>query len=149
MSLMSPLNEMREQMNRIFHDMEALRFPMLEDYPIIQNAGKEWLPAVDIEEMDGNYHLKIEVPGIKPENLKVEVFEDQVIVRGENRKEEVIDKANIYRRECSYGNFYRRIPLPGSIKQDRATAELKHGVLNLTLPKTSEKKGTDVKIITR
>jgi len=147
MSLISPINELREQMNRIFHDMEFLQFPMMEDYKVIQNTGKNWLPAVDIEEINGDYHLKIEVPGIQPQDLNVEVFEDAVIVQGENHKDELIDKANIHRRECSYGSIYRRIPLPGHIKQEEAIAELKHGVLHLTLPKTSEKKGTHLKIM--
>ena len=146
MSLMRPVNEMREQMDRIFHEMECMRFPMFEDFKALREGTKNWLPAVDIEEVDGNYLLKVEVPGIKPEDLSIEVLEDAVIVHGKSREEKAVNKKNVYRRECSYGNLYRRIPLPGSVRQDTATAELKHGVLNLTLPKTAEKKGMPVKI---
>lgn len=147
MAIMRPLTEMREQMERLFTEMEGFHFPTLEEFrPFRSQMNKPWFPAVDLSEANGNYLLKVEVPGVKPEDLKVDVLEDAVIVRGETREEKTEEKKDVYRKECSYGSLYRRIPLPGIVKKDAVNAELKHGVLHLTLPKLEEKAGTPVQI---
>ena len=138
MAMIRPLTEMRDQMERLFHEMEEFQFPSLAEFR--EKHPRAWVPSVDLFETDGNYEIKMEVPGIKPENLDVQILEDSVVVRGQTREEKVEDKKNIYRRECNYGSLYRRIPLPGNVKTEGAKAELKNGVLDLLLPKTEGKR---------
>ncbi len=150
MSLMRPLSDMREEMNRIFREMEAFQFPALEDFPMLSEKSRQaWLPAVDITEKDGNYVLKAEMPGIKPEDIDIEVLDDTVVLRGETREEKTEDRKNIFRRERRVGSFYRRVPLPGRVNKDNTRAELTHGVLQLTLPKSEESARKSVKIEVR
>jgi len=79
----------------------------------------------------------------------VEILENAVLIRGETREEKLEEKRDVYRRECHVGSVYRRISLPASVKAEGATAELKHGVLNLKLPKLAEKKGKRIPVQTK
>lgn len=147
MALLRPLADMRQQMERLFNEMEVLHFPTLEDFrPFRDRVVRAALPAVNLSETKGNYLLKVEVPGVKPADLRVEVLEDVVLVSGENREEQTEEHTGIHRRESSYGNLYRRILLPGKIKTDAIVAELEHGVLSLTLPKLEDKKTVPVQV---
>jgi HSP20 family protein len=137
MALMRPLFEVRDQMERLFHEMEEFQLPSLSE--IRERHPRTWVPAVDLSETDGQYELKMEVPGIKPEDLDVQIQEDSVIVRGEVRLEKLEEKKDIYRKECHYGSLYRRIPLPSAVKIEGAKAELKHGILDWKLPKAEGK----------
>lgn len=138
MAIMKPLTEMRDQMERLFHEMEEFQLPSMTEFR--ERHHRAWLPSVDLFETDRNYELKMEVPGIKPEHLDVQILEDSVVVRGQTREEKVEDKKDIYRRECHYGSFYRRVPLPGTVKTEGAKAELKNGILDLVLPKAENKR---------
>jgi HSP20 family protein len=147
MALLRPLTDMREQMERLFNEMEILHFPTLEEFrPFRDRMARAVLPAVNLSETEKNYLLKVEVPGVKPDDLRVEVLEDVVLVTGESREEQTEEKTGVHRRECSYGRLYRRIPLPGKIKTDEIVAELEHGVLSLTLPKLEEKTTTPIQV---
>ena len=148
MSLMRPFSDIRDQMERVFNEMET-QFPMIEEFKplgVRDRSHRAWFPAVDITETDKQFKIKVEVPGIKPEDLKLEILDDLVILRGESKEETVEEKKNIYRQECHIGRLYRRIPLPGTVKQEAQKAELKHGVLYLNLDKLEDKKGTPVQI---
>jgi len=114
--------------------------------PLHNAMTKTWFPAVDLAEANGNYLVKVEVPGIKPENLHIEVLDHTIVIFGETETEKEESKKDIYRKECSYGSLYRRIPLPGNVKRENVKAELKHGLLKLTLPRIEEEKGTPVAI---
>lgn len=149
MALMRPLSEMRDQMDRIFHEMEEFQLPAISSWrmhPLRERTLGAWFPPADVSEENGNFLVQVEVPGVKAENLNVEILDDAVIVRGETREEKTEEKRDIYRRECHVGSVYRRIPLPGIIKTEGATAELKHGILSLKLPKIEEKKGRKIPV---
>jgi HSP20 family protein len=152
MALIRPLSEMRDQMDRIFHEMEEFQLPSVPSWrmhPFRERMLGSWLPPADVLEENGNYLVQVEVPGVKAENLNVEILDDAIIVRGETRQEKTEEKRNVYLRECHVGSVYRRIPLPGTIKTEGATAELKHGLLSLKLPKAEEKKGRQIPVQTK
>jgi HSP20 family protein len=137
MAIMRPITEMRDQMERLFHEMEEFQFPSLAEFR--ERHPRNWMPSVDLSETGGNYEIRMEVPGIKPENLDIQILEDSVIIRGQTREEKVEEKKDVYRRECHYGSLYRRVPLPGTVKTEGAKAELKNGILDLILPKAEGK----------
>lgn len=151
MALMRPLSEIRDQMDRIFNDME-FQLPSLREWrPFVARElmHRTWLPPIDITEQDNQYQLRVELPGIRPEDLKVEVLNDSIIIQGETKEEHAEEKKNYYHRECRIGNIYRQVALPGTVRTEGAIAELKHGILTLRLPKQEERKGKQIQIQTR
>lgn len=103
-------------------------------------------PSVDIFEDKENVFVKAEIPGVKKEELEVNVTEDSVVLSGEKKKEEKVEEKDYYRYERSYGSFHRTLPLPTEVQSDKAKAQFKDGVLKITIPKTPEAKKKEVKV---
>ncbi len=107
-------------------------------------------PLVDIADNGKEFVLKAEIPGIKKEDLSIEITENGVEISGETKaeqKEEDKDKGYL-RRERRYSSFYRSLPLPDKVLTDKAEADLKDGVLTVRLPKAvlPEKKTKKVQV---
>ncbi|HEX7359120.1 MAG TPA: Hsp20/alpha crystallin family protein [Bryobacteraceae bacterium] len=95
-------------------------------------------PAIEVAEHDGNLCVHADVPGLKPEDVKVEVTEDSLIIRGERKSEHEHRGENTYRSERHYGSFYRQIPLPQGAKTEQAKANFTNGVLEIAVPLPQE-----------
>jgi HSP20 family protein len=93
-----------------------------------------WYPAVEVAERDGQLHVHAELPGLKPEDVKVEVTDDALVIRGERKSEHEHRVGGAYRSERRYGEFYREIPLPEGVNADQARAQFRNGVLEVTVP---------------
>jgi HSP20 family protein len=103
-------------------------------------------PSVDIFEDKDKIVVKAEIPGVNKEDLDVNVTEDAIVISGEKKKEEKVEEKDYYRYERSYGSFHRSLPLPAEVQSDKAKAKFKDGVLEITVPKTSEAKKKEVKV---
>jgi HSP20 family protein len=148
--LIRPLNDMRQELDRLFNEFHEeltlpARFNLEWPTPRMEKA---WLPAIELTETESQYQIKAEVPGIKPEDLHVEVMGNTVIIKGESREEcnEGDDQKNIYRSEIRYGQFYRQVPLPSKVRAEACKAEFQHGMLTLTLPKQDEDQQQRIKL---
>jgi HSP20 family protein len=106
----------------------------------------EFFPAVNLKETENEYVITAEVPGLKKGELDVNVGEDNVTLKGERKEEKEEKKENYHYKEAVYGAFERVIPLPGTIKSAEAKAQLKDGVLTLTLPKAEATKKKEIKV---
>jgi HSP20 family protein len=93
-----------------------------------------WYPAVEVTEHDGQLHVQAELPGLRPEDVKVEITDDVLIISGEKKSEQQHRIGNAYRSERQYGEFYREIPLPEGVSADQANAQFRDGVLEVTVP---------------
>lgn len=91
-------------------------------------------PAIEVAEHDGRLCVHADIPGLKPEDVKVEVTEDSLIIRGERRSEHEHRGQNTYRSERHYGQFYREIPLPQGANAEQAKANFTNGVLEISVP---------------
>ncbi len=101
-----------------------------------REAGIEaWSPQVDLKETDETLTLTASVPGVPRENLEVAIDDESIEVKGERKEEKETTEKGYHVKEQSYGSFYRRITLPAPIDAEKATADLKDGVLTVTLPK--------------
>jgi len=117
---------------------------LMSDIPLIRSAMS--VPAVNVFEKGNNIVVEMQLPGIKEEDVKIEVADDHVAISGE-RKQNIEDKdKNYFRREVNYGTFTRVIPLPAKVNSDDAVAVTDNGVLTITLPKSEIKKRKEVKI---
>lgn len=103
-------------------------------------------PAVDIAEAENEVTVKLEVPGVAKENLQVSATEDSLTVRGETRKETEKKEKNYHRQEIRYGSFQRTVALPAEVDASKTTAELKNGMLTITLPKATQTKAKRVDV---
>jgi HSP20 family protein len=101
---------------------------------------EEWVPTVDVQQCNGNLVVSAELPGLKKEEVKVELTDDALVIEGERKREHKEDHDGFHRWERSYGHFYRSIPLPEGAKTDQAKAELQEGVLKVSVPVPEMKK---------
>lgn len=118
--------------------------PFFRDFPFDFGGS----PSVDVEETDNEVIVRAEIPGLEKEEFSIELEDNLLILRGEKKQQSEHKDRNVHRVECSYGRFDRRIGLPADVQTDKATAEYKNGVLNVTLPKaeTSKRKAITVKV---
>lgn len=104
-------------------------------------------PKVDIEENDNSYVFKAELPGVKKEDVSIEIDNRVLTISGE--KKEVIEEKgkNVFRKESYTGSFSRSFTLPDNVSQDDADAKYENGILVLSIPKSSDKsrKKIDIK----
>ncbi|MGF1514660.1 MAG: Hsp20/alpha crystallin family protein [Elainellaceae cyanobacterium] len=134
------------------HDVKSMRRDMDRMFDWLTSSfdgglGEgRFMPSVEMDETDDEIHLKLEVPGLKAEDLDIGVTEDSVAIRGERKSEEKTEKNGMVRSEFRYGQFERVIPLPAYVQSDKVEAEYEDGILNLTLPKAEEEKKRVVKV---
>ena len=105
-----------------------------------------WSPLTDISENKDQYILKMDLPGVSKENLKLSFHDGELIISGE-RKQEKEDKDSKYHRiERTYGKYFRSFTLPQTIQADKINAEFKDGQLTVTVPKSEEAKPKELEI---
>lgn len=105
-------------------------------------------PAVDLVDTGNDYKIIMEMPGIKREDINIEVGENDVRVSAEMKEEEEDGEGGYIRRERRYSKIYRRIPLPDGVRADGTSADMKDGMLTIRLPKIPphEKRSRKVEI---
>lgn len=94
-----------------------------------------WGPRMDVYEKDNQLVIEAELPGIKKEDVQVELDANDLIIHGESRQEQEVREENYYRTERSFGSFYRRLPLPFEVNPDQIQANINNGVLDIRIPK--------------
>lgn len=90
--------------------------------------------------------VRLEAPGLEPDEIDIQVVNSMLVVRGEKRLQKEHEDGRYHVVECAYGSFERAIPLPAEIDLNNAKANYKHGVLRVELPKLKEQKSTGIKI---
>jgi HSP20 family protein len=93
-----------------------------------------WAPQVEVSRRGNDLVVCADLPGMKKEDIHIEIRDDQLILQGERRQESTEDREGFYRSERSYGRFYRTVPLPQGTNPDQTRANFKDGVLEITLP---------------
>jgi HSP20 family protein len=108
------------------------------------------MPKVDIRERKEDILVKAELPGIAEEDIDVEVSSDGVVtISGEKKEEKREDEEGYQYRESHIGSFTRSFSLPAEVIAEKTEAEMKNGVLILTIPKAKPQKVQKVKVGTK
>ena len=94
----------------------------------------DFLPSLDVTSDDKAYAMKVELPGVAPEAVKLEVNDGVLTISGE-KKEETKDEQTKEVRECSYGSFTRSMTLPEDADAEHITATSKNGILTVSIPR--------------
>ncbi|HHT9120465.1 MAG TPA: Hsp20/alpha crystallin family protein [Candidatus Hypogeohydataceae bacterium YC41] len=105
-----------------------------------------WAPAVDVVETPDTVIVRAELPGIDPKDVDISVSGDTLTIKGEKKEEKEEKGKTFYRMERSYGAFVRSIELPTPVEADKAKADYKNGVLEITLPKVEQVKAKKIPI---
>ena len=93
-----------------------------------------WAPTLDAYEKDGELVVKADLPGMKKEDIRISLEEGALVLQGERKEETKTEKDNLYLAECSYGSFYRRLPLAFKADFAKVMAQFKDGVLEVHIP---------------
>jgi HSP20 family protein len=99
---------------------------------------EEIAPSVDMFRDGDDVVVHVELPGLKKEDIEVNLSENTLTITGEKKKEKKIEKKDYYRMESSFGSFARSISLPPDVQTDKARAQFRDGVLEIRLPRTEE-----------
>jgi len=107
-----------------------------------------WAPQIESFQRGNEFIIRADLPGMKKEDINVELGSDAVTIHGERRDEHQEEHEGYYRTERSYGSFYRTVPLPEGAISDNARAEFKDGVLEIAMaaPPHETRKGRKLEI---
>ena len=124
---------------RMLNDILTLRTPDTTKF--------EFSPTCEISEQEKTYQLKFDLPGVKKENIKVDVDGNLLTVTAERREEKKQESKKKYLSEINYGSYVRSFTLPESVNEKTVDAKFADGVLTITVPKTEVKPVSEAKQI--
>jgi HSP20 family protein len=133
------LEEMQADLARLFEMGPFGVFPFGRALRRMPQISVEAMPRVDVFEREGKLVVKAELPGVKKDDINLEIEDGDLVLRAERKEEREVKEENWYRMERSFGSLYRRLPLPEGAQADQITANLSDGVLEVTIPKPQEK----------
>jgi HSP20 family protein len=105
-----------------------------------------WMPAADVAEYEDEYQVKVEIPGVSKDDVKITMQENILTIHGEKKQEKESKDSNYHRAERSYGSFQRSFTLPTSVKHDKIEASYNDGILTIALPKAEEAKPRQIEV---
>lgn len=127
------LSEWRSRLDRMFDEGPDGR-------------GHPWTPAIDVLREDDHLLMRADLPGIKPEEVKIEFKDDMITVSGEHHETKEAKEHNYVRRERRYGSFSRSVSLPAGVDPKKIQAVTRDGIIELTIPLPKEAQKEPVEI---
>jgi HSP20 family protein len=132
---------LQDQINRMF--FEVFPGPRGDEEEVNLDT---WYPSVDIHETDGCIVVQAELPGLKKEDIEIEVKKNILTLEGVRTEDAEIKEENYYRQERRFGKFRRSLTMPAEIRPEKVVATYKAGVLEIKIPKPEELKPKQVDI---
>jgi len=133
------LTNLREELDRLF---EAPMAELARVNPLLTS----WGPAVDMHEDKDNVYVNVELPGMKKEEIDLQLHDRTLSISGERRNEAKHEDAELYRSERFFGRFQRTVNLPAPVNTTKVKAQYRDGILSVTLPKTEEAKPKQIDV---
>jgi len=119
------LGELRSRFDRMFDEW-------------LDGRERAWTPAVDVVREDDHLVVRADLPGLKPEEVKIEVEDDILTISGDHEERKEEKDTDYVRRERRYGSFSRSMALPGGVDAKEITASTRDGVVEVTVPLPKE-----------
>lgn len=133
-SILSELKHMKDRMDSLLSEVFSVG-STLDDEKREETQSKCWEPQTDLGETAQGWILVADLPGVREEDLKVEMAEDRIIIEGRREVHASAGDLKLYQTERSQGAFCRSFDLPPNMKRESISAELKNGVLTITIMK--------------
>lgn len=143
----NPFNEMvslRNAMDRMFDESFARS---LGEWPGLSRA--ELPISLDMYEKNGSLVIQTDLPGLKAEDIEINISGNALTIKGEFKSEEEDERETVHIMERRYGKFQRTVPLPDNVDTDDVEAVFDDGVLKLSLPKSEEAKPKRISVNSR
>ncbi len=134
------LSNLRDEMNRLF-DLTTPGFSAREDRLL-----GVWSPPLDVFQDKDHVFVKVELPGMKKEDIQISLHENTLTISGERKQEQEVKEGDGYRSERFFGRFHRSLTLPVSVESSRVTAQYKDGILTVTMAKAEEAKPKQIEV---
>lgn len=132
-------SDLFDEMDRFFDDWGRMT-------PARAYDERSFAPACGVSESDEHYSMSVDLPGMRKEDIKIEMFNNMLTISGERRRESSEKDKKVQRYEKSYGFFKRSFTVPSSIEADKVEARYEDGVLELYLPKAQAAKPRHIEI---
>jgi HSP20 family protein len=131
---------LQDRMNRLFSDFSR---GIEQSEPLDE---VEWAPPLDVLEDKDDIIVRVDIPGMHPDEIDLSISGDILYIRGERKREVEREDENYHTVERGYGKFDRRVALPTSVQVDSIRASYKSGVLAVRLPKLEEKRVGEIRV---
>ena len=126
------LKQMTSELDRAFEEWPSFRWPSFAALEAPQSVA--WSPKIDVFEKDNRFVTRVDLPGMKREDVAVEAADGHLALSGVRKRETEEKRENFYRREREHGSFYRLVPLPEGVKLEDIKATFANGVLEVSVP---------------
>jgi HSP20 family protein len=124
---------------RLFRDLER-------DFWRLDWRWERWVPPMEVSETADAYIVRLEIPGVRPQDIEVTLHDGVLTIKGKRERAEEQKGETYHLVERAYGEFVRSFELPGTVKEDAIEATYKDGVLELRLPKSEESKPRRIEV---
>ena len=138
-SHLDQLLNLRDEIHRLFD-------PRLADGQRTTEFFDGWTPAIDLYEDKENLFVKVELPGLKKDEIEVSMHDGTLSISGERKSATEDSSRQTFRSERFFGRFHRTVALPKPVAVDKIKAAYKDGILTVTLPKTEEAKPKQIEV---
>lgn len=132
-----------------FRDLRDLekRFFSLANAPEERNNISSFAPTVNTREDDKNYYVEVDLPGVKKEDIHVDVNKDSLTISGERKYNEEVKEESYYKLESFFGKFQRSFTLPENVDAEAIQAKCDNGVLEVAIPKITPKEAKKIEVL--
>jgi HSP20 family protein len=131
---------LRQAMDRLFDDS------FVRPSRSLGTIDQVTAPALDVYQTPNEIVVKATMPGVKPEDVDIDITGDTLTIKGERKAEQEVKREDYLYQERRYGAFSRSVVLPSGLKSDKTEATMEDGVLTLTIPKAEEVKHKAIKV---
>ena len=135
------LSGLRDEIDRLFETP-------LADLVRTSQLLSGWTPALDMYEDKDNFYVRLELPGMKKEDIELSLHEGSLSIAGERKVENKSKDSEVYRSERFFGRFQRTVSLPKAVTVEKVKAHYTDGILTVTLPKAEEAKPKHIDVST-
>src|SRR5262245_17367334 len=139
------LQRFADEIDRMFDDFGLGRRSGISPFGQ-ESIATAWAPSVDVVQRNSELTITADLPGLKKDELSVEITDDAVTLQGERKREHEEEREGLYRSERSYGSFCRVIPLPEGAITEQAKATFRDGVLKVTMPAPPASRGRRLEV---
>jgi HSP20 family protein len=136
----SELMSLRQAMDKLFEDS------FVRPSRGVAALGEVAAPALDVYQTPTEIVVKAALPGLKPEEVSIDITGETLTIKGESKAEQEIKKEDYLYQERRYGAYSRSVVLPSGLKTDKAEATMEDGILTLTIPKVEEVKPKKISV---
>lgn len=118
---------------------------MFCEWPV-ETASRPWYPALDLVEEKDRIIVRLELPGIDPKNVEINLQGNLLTVAGERKDDSERAEGKVLKREQTYGAFQRTLQLPFRVQSEKVTATYEKGIMTISLPKVEEQVGRQIQV---